>query len=329
MFGRTQAFAKSLEVYSAIDTLNRINNRNGPASVADQQLDIFEKDRLHHIRFQAMACPCEILIEQASQELVERIATVLSQETWRIEQKFSRFVANNPVANINQSNGQPVTVDVETARLLDFADQCYQLSEGSFDITSGSLGEFWWFKGQATLPNNEDIQSALKHVGWSKVQWRAPVLQMEPEMSIDLGGLGKEYAVDRCLEMAQELTGKPVLVNFGGDLKVSGSRLNDQAWRTGIEHPGEPGEAAELLALKQGALATSGDVYRFFEVDGKRYGHILDPRTGWPVIGAPRSVTVAAPSCTEAGFLSTLAMLHGADAEAFLDQQELPYWCVR
>jgi thiamine biosynthesis lipoprotein len=97
----------------------------------------------------------------------------------------------------------------------------------------------------------------------------------------------------------------------------------------GIEALADPARAAKEIELARGALATSGDARRFVLKHGKRFGHILDPRTGWPVEGAPRSVTVAAPTCTQAGMLATFALLHGADAEAFLDAQGVRHWCLR
>jgi thiamine biosynthesis lipoprotein len=163
-------------------------------------------------------------------------------------------------------------------------------------------------------------------------------------MEIDLGGIGKEYAVDRVLALLRTRTAQPLLVNFGGDLAVSGPRHDGSAWAVGIEQPGEPGapeaaagamapaavqRAAGVIELSAGALATSGDARRFLLKDGVRYGHILDPRSGWPVRDAPRSVTVAAPTCVEAGMLATLAMLQGREAEHWLAAQGMPYWVLR
>jgi thiamine biosynthesis lipoprotein len=137
---------------------------------------------------------------------------------------------------------------------------------------------------------------------------------------IDFGGIGKEYAVDRAYDFIRAQCPVPFLVNFGGDLRVS-RPLAHGPWKVGIERPDSDCQAARMLEIEQGGLATSGDSHRFLLKEGVRYGHILDPRTGWPVPNAPRSVTVAASSCTEAGLLSTLAVLHGKDAEEFLEQQ--------
>ena len=132
------------------------------------------------------------------------------------------------------------------------------------------------------------------------------------------------------LALLQAQTAWPLLVNFGGDLAVSGPRADGSAWQVGIEQPdAAPQVAAGVLNLRAGGLATSGDARRFLLKDGVRYGHILDPRSGWPVQGAPRSVSVAAPSCTEAGVLSTLAMLQGPGAETWLAAQGVPHWVLR
>src|SRR5205823_2453742 len=107
------------------------------------------------------------------------------------------------------------------------------------------------------------------------------------------------------------------LVNLGGDIAAWGERL----WSVGIEDVSHPGEVVQTIYLRQGAIATSGTSKRFTKVDGKTLGHILNPKTGWPVQNTPRSVTVAAKTCTEAGLWSTLAMLQGANAESFLQEQ--------
>ena len=151
---------------------------------------------------------------------------------------------------------------------------------------------------------------------------------MPTGMEIDLGGIGKEYAVDRCVEALRACLDAPGLVNFGGDLAVTGPPQLRDAWRVAVEGDA-PDRADRLIDLRQGALATSGDARRFLQRGGVRYGHILDPTTGWPVRDAPHSVTVAADTCTQAGMLSTFAMLKGQGAEAFLDEQGVRYWCRR
>ncbi len=147
-------------------------------------------------------------------------------------------------------------------------------------------------------------------------------------MQIDLGGIGKEYGVDKAAALLLEQTDVPCLVNFGGDIFAAGVSADTKGWQVGIEAPDSAGRIANrIIRLKNGGLATSGDARRFLLKDGVRYGHILDPTTGWPVTGAPRSITVAADTCTQAGMLATLAMLKGPDADRFLAQQDVQYWC--
>ena len=119
-----------------------------------------------------------------------------------------------------------------------------------------------------------------------------------------------------------------MLVNFGGDLAANRAPP-EGAWKVAVERPDSAREARLLLDFERGGLATSGDTHRFIEHAGRRYSHILDVRSGYPVRDAPRSVTVAASSCVEAGLLATLAMLKGAEAERFLEQQGVPHWCLR
>jgi thiamine biosynthesis lipoprotein len=148
-------------------------------------------------------------------------------------------------------------------------------------------------------------------------------------MELDLGGVAKEYAVDRAVLTILDVADVPVLVNFGGDLRVTRPRANGGSWRAAIESVDAAGAMEGVLELRAGALTTSGDARRYLLKDGVRYGHILDPRSGWPVRDPPRSVTVAAPTCIEAGLLSTLAMLKGRRAEHFLKTEGLQAWWVR
>lgn len=171
---------------------------------------------------------------------------------------------------------------------------------------------------------------ASTHVGWQRVEWRRPWLRLRPGMEIDLGGIGKEYAVDRAAARARECGAASFVINFGGDLFVSGSRGDGSPWNIGVEDP-RAGDMAALarLGVRTGGVATSGDARRYLLRDGRRYGHILDPRTGWPVADAPRAVTVAAPTCLEAGMFATFAILHGAGARDFLAAQGVRFLIVQ
>jgi len=289
-------------------------------------------------RFTAMAGDCEVLVEGVSLDIFRILFEAAVRETWRIEHKYSRYESDNTMADLNRSHGCPVRVDDETSALLDFADQCYQMSDGLFDVTSGVLRRVWRFDGSDNVPDPEDVKALLDCIGWKKVRWHQPELELGPGMELDFGGIGKEYAVDRALlsirqallsmgkSAGQDAEACSYVVNFGGDLACSGARLNGEPWVIGVESSERDQQSVATVSLSGGAVATSGDSRRFLLKDNIRYSHILNPLTGWAMTEAPRAVSVAAPSCLYAGVLSTLAMLHGVHAESFLATQEVSYW---
>jgi thiamine biosynthesis lipoprotein len=267
--------------------------------------------------FEAMAGPCEVHVAIDDRASAARVLDLVASEAWRIEEKYSRYRNDNIVHKINSSAGSRVRVDEETGRLLDYAASLHNLSDGRFDITSGVLRTAWIFDGSDRLPSAAQVDAALARVGWHRVQWNRPFIRLEAGMQIDFGGIGKEYAVDRAAALVAPHT-QACLINFGGDLRALGPHRDGRPWQIGIEAVASPRAATRVIEVLQGGIATSGDTRRYLLKDGQRYGHILDPRTGWPVHGAPRSVTVVAATCTDAGMLATLAMLNGSRAEAFL-----------
>ncbi len=279
--------------------------------------------------FQCMAGPCEILLNVEQRAEAESLLAPAEAEARRIETKFSRYRTDNVVHSLNNSAGLPVTVDEETADLLDFAHRCHEISGGRFDVTSGVLRRIWRFDGSDRVPSRKQAKAMLSLVGWDRVDWQRPRMTVPTGMEIDLGGLGKEYAVDKVATLLAERTTAASLVNFGGDLRAVGRLPGVEQWQVGVELPGEGDSVGLQLKLGVGALATSGDARRFLLRDGVRYPHILNPRTAWPVMRAPRSVTVLGDTCTEAGLLATLAMLHGAKAEDFLAAQQAQNWVLR
>lgn len=293
------------------------------------EIEIEEKQGFFSGSFRCMASPCTIFIDDVDRDLAYSLTHIAACEAARIEHKFSRFRTDNIIYALNHSKGRPLKVDSETALLLDFAQNCYEMSEGLFDITSGVLRRIWTFDGSANIPANLAVEQLLHLIGWSKVDWNSPNITLPPGMELDLGGIGKEYAVDKTLLLLKQHTNNSILVNFGGDLSVSGPRKNNQPWLIGVEKSEMLGTTSARIELSQGALTTSGDSHRFLKKDGIIYSHVLDPLTGWPIKNAPRSVTVAANNCTEAGILSTLAMLKGTEAESFLNDQGVKFWCQR
>jgi FAD:protein FMN transferase len=290
------------------------------------------EDRGDHLcaRFSAMASPCELLFDCKDHQLVHTLAKLAFTRTKEIEHKYSRYLQGNLMSRINCSGGHKVDIDQETYRLLVFADSCYQLSDGMFDLTSGVLRKAWKFDGSDNIPSHEKIESLLAYIGWDKVEFDQQNITLPPGFELDFGGIGKEYAVDAVAGILTEHAPTlSVLINFGGDIQLTRPRSNKDFWQVGIEDPNSTNNALRVLQIRGGGLATSGDSRRFLLKDGIRYSHILNPRTGYPIRNAARSVTVAAQHCVQAGLLATLALLQGSDAEDFLDQQNVKYWCYR
>jgi thiamine biosynthesis lipoprotein len=296
--------------------------------VSDEGLVVESRgDDLLAVKFTAMASHCEVLLPSMSEHAALAIGSVAAQEAWRVEKKYSRYRDDSVTAWIHENRGTAIEVDPETASLIDFASHCFDLSEGLFDITSGVLRRAWSFDGSDRIPDAAVIERLLPLIGLEKLHWRPPRLLLPVGMELDFGGIGKEYAVDRAYELLAARDWTPFLINFGGDLRANRPPSHGP-WRIGLERPDTEREATMLLDLEHGALATSGDSRRYLLKDGIRYGHILNPLTGWPAPESPRSITVAASSCTEAGLLSTVAMLQGAGARAYLDEQGVRYWLL-
>ncbi|MBC5764723.1 FAD:protein FMN transferase [Ramlibacter albus] len=280
--------------------------------------------------FECMASPCEIAIEGRGEKQMRCGAQAAIDEVRRIEAKFSRYLASSVVSRINErAGGEPEAVDEETASLLAFAAQLWEASDGLFDITSGVLRKAWDFRN-ARVPTQPQLDALLPFVGWQQVELRGREVRLpRAGMEIDFGGFGKEYAADRAAAVLLESGLQHALVNLGGDIHVLGPHADGSPWQVAVERPRPGGEGPlATLPLARGGIATSGDYERAFELDGRRYCHILDPRTGWPVT-AWQSITVTAANTTTAGALSTTAMLMGEAAADWLDAQGAAWLGVR
>ncbi|GAA5187455.1 FAD:protein FMN transferase [Ferrimonas gelatinilytica] len=278
--------------------------------------------------FIAMASDCELLIDPCPESRARALLVAAERRVRAIEQKYSRYREDNLVARLHRAEGKPVAIDGETLSLLTFADHCYRLSDGLFDLTSGVLRRAWRFDGCDRLPSQGEIDALLPLIGWERVRYDDSTLSLPAGMELDFGGIGKEYAVDQvAAELARQAPSLSVLVNFGGDIAISVPRAPERPpWQVGIATPSKPTQASYPLTLRHGALATSGDSQRFLRHGGVRYSHILNPKTGWATRSGPAQVTVAGQSCLQAGLLATLALLHETEAEAFIRAQQVPYW---
>lgn len=277
-----------------------------------------------------MASKCQVLIDECSKKEAQNIYNICATEAKRIESKYSRYRDDNIIYSINHSRNRLIELDKETLELLNFAGTCYQLSDGNFDISAGILRNIWRFDQLSSPPDQTEIENYQNKIGWNKISIDGNQLSIPSDMEVDLGGIGKEYAVDRCASLIAKESDISFALNFGGDVFVNRRRRNSRCWKIGIETPEFYNlSEQQTIELANGGIATSGNTKRFFEHNGKRYGHILNPKTAMPVENAPLSVTVIAENCTHAGMLATFAMLEGENAENFLKAQDVRFWTYR
>jgi thiamine biosynthesis lipoprotein len=275
--------------------------------------------------WKAMGSPCELLLFARDADEARRVAASAIADVERLEARYSRYRPDSFLSEINRvaAAGGRIRVDDETAALLDYADRCHEESEGLFDITSGVLRRAWRFE-RGEPPDAALVDALLARVGWHRLVWERPFLSFPVVgLELDFGGIVKEYAVDRAAALCREAGVGSGLVNLGGDLAIIGPRPDGTPWRIGIRHPRNKEALIRTLALQRGALASSGDYERCIVFEGVRYGHILNPRTGWPVRKFA-SVSVVADLCIVAGSAATIAMLKEADGPAWLDDAAVP-----
>lgn len=276
-----------------------------------------------------MGTPCELQLFAQNKGLAERAMAMVIQDVQRLEQRYSRYRPDSYLSEINRcaARGGTMEVDAETASLLDYAATCYEQSQGLFDITSGVLREAWKFNSNQ-LPDEDTINALLLRVGWHRLLWQAPRLSFKtPGMELDFGGVVKEYAVDRAAALCQSLGIRHGLVNLGGDIKIVGPRADGSPWNIGVAHPRKKNTTLTTLSLTEGAVASSGDYERCITLNGRRYGHVLNPKTGWPV-AYMAAVTVVAGFCVVAGSASTITMLKESSGPGWLEEMGLPHYWV-
>ncbi|WP_029920290.1 FAD:protein FMN transferase, partial [Nevskia soli] len=281
-------------------------------------------------RFKAMGGPCEVRLHADDRAQADRHAAVAKAEILRLEQRYSRYREDSFTTLVNRSAGDArgIEADAESAALLDYAQTAWEQSGGLFDITSGVLRRVWDFKARR-VPAQAEIDGILPLIGWQRVRWERPRLVLPlAGMELDFGGYVKEYAADRAAQACRDAGARHGFVELAGDIALIGAHPDGAPWQIGVRHPRAPEQALATIPLAAGAIASSGDYERYFEVDGLRYSHLLNPKTGWPVRGLS-AVSVVAPQCLIAGTASTIAMLKGAEAgPRWLGELGLRHLCV-
>ena len=256
-----------------------------------------------------------IYAEKEPSHLFEKVF----REIKRISDKYSVEEENSYVNQLCRKafNGG-TKVDEETAFLIRKSIEISRLIEGAFDITVAVLKKLWGFNLSPHLPEKDEIQKALKKVGWKKIRLSGKFLELPNGTFLDLSGIAKGYAIDRAVEILKKEGIKSALIDAGGDIYALGQKPDGKMWKIGIKHPRQKG-LLKIVELKNAAIATSGDYENFFISQGKRYHHIFNPATGYP---APfcQSVSVITASALEADALATGLFVAGPERAKILSR---------
>jgi thiamine biosynthesis lipoprotein len=262
-------------------------------------------DPPHLVRdsFSAMGTEISFAVFTDDDEGAHRAITAGFDEIKRLEALMTTWSDTSDVSRINQNAGvKAVPVSRETIEVIDAAEKSSKLSDGAFDITFYALKGLWHFDQdlEAKLPPPDEIKRRLSLIDYRKVivdHERHTVFLAKKGMAINLGGIAKGYAVDRAVAVLKRAGFANAIVQAGGDLMCAGSK-GGAPWVSGIRDPrGGRGDVFATMQLIDHAFSTAGDYERYFIIDGKRYHHIIDPRTGYPAM-ASRSVTIYAPNAT-------------------------------
>ncbi len=239
-------------------------------------------------------------------------------EIHKIDALMSKYKRDSDVSRLNGGGANVwLQVDPMTFTVLEKSQRIARLTGGAFDVTGLPLSTVWgfWPAREPLVPSEEEIRSALSHVGYQKLsldRTARRLMKRDPEMKVDLAGIAKGYAVDRAIAVLTRKRLSDVLVEIGGEARAIGRNKNGKPWRIGMLHPTKRKYLA-VVELSNKAVATSGDYMNFFFVEGKRYCHLIDPRTGKPISNDVCSVTVIADNCTDADALATAISIMGAE----------------
>ncbi len=249
----------------------------------------------------------EIQIRETDQSKADSAISKAFKEIKRIDNLFSTFKEESPVWKINNSIDTIISIDTEIYNLLVLCDSVTKLSDGCFDVSLNNLWKVWGFDSQSfRLPDKREIDSVLVFTGWENVKLLSDnKIIKRRNVGLNFGAIAKGYAVDKTIDVLKNSGIQSALVNAGGEVKVIGNN-----WKVGIQHPRNTKELIEIVNLSDNSIATSGDYEQYFEVDGKRFHHILNPKTGYPSTGI-QSVSIINKSNAFADALATVVFVMG------------------
>ena len=262
-----------------------------------------------------MGTSLEVAVIGTDVAILDEAILAAIAELRRVEKVFTTWDPNSVVSQLNRRAGQrAMAMSQEVIALIAAAEEISKLTGGAFDITWGSVGKLWDFKSKkAPTPTAQSIRQALLGVGYTKIvaDSKAGTIELPPGTTIGFGGIAKGYGVDRAIEVLRKRGIKNAIVNAGGDLRAIGRDL-DRPFNVTLKHPRAKDEYLAILPVANVSVVTSGDYERFVMIDGKRYSHILDPRTGWPV-DHTQAVTLLASTACRADALATGVFILGPE----------------
>lgn len=252
----------------------------------------------------------------------DEVARLANEKLERVNALMSTYIDDSELSRFNASRSTDwFDVSEDTAIVAAAAVELHRLTEGALDVTVGPLVGLWSFGPEGAperVPSDDEIAAAKARCGIEhlEVRFAPPGLKKTlPELEVDLSAIAKGFAVDGVADALVELGIDRFMVEVGGEVRVGGPKADGAPWRLGIEEPvAGMRRVGHLVAMEDEALATSGDYRNYFEADGERYSHIIDPRTGRPVAHELASVSVLAASCTRADGLATALLVLGPDA---------------
>lgn len=238
-------------------------------------------------------------------------------EIERIEKIISSWDKDSETSLINKNAGiKPVKVSQELIDLIERSIKISEITDGAFDITYASMDEVWRFDGTMDkIPSKEEIEKSIAKVGYQKIQLdqdNQTVFLPEKGMCIGFGAIGKGYAADRAKELLVSKDVKGGIINASGDLTTWGTKVTGEKWLVGIANPLSKDKVFSWLPIIESSVATSGNYEKYIELDGKKYSHIIDPRTGYPTTGV-NSVSIFAKQAELCDALATAVFIMGRD----------------
>jgi thiamine biosynthesis lipoprotein len=268
-----------------------------------------------------MGTTYQVKVVTAARERLEHVRAETEKRLKAINQSMSTYLSDSEISRFNdlQKAGKAFPISEDFFRVLQKGRQLYQWTGGAWDATIDPLVNLWGFgrKGQGRqIPDGATIKRLLADVGFRQFELKdnRTLVKHKGALTLDLGSIAKGYGVDQVAQLLKDSGFQDFLVEIGGEIYAAGVRIDGQKWRVGINRPqpeAAPDAVYKVASLQNQALATSGDYRNFFVIDGTRYSHVIDPRTGYPVSNGVISASVIADNCTLADGLATAVMAMG------------------